>query len=185
MRILRVVLACALATSPVVAAPDDVPAPPTSPRLSELDAQVIAHLHAVNQLEIELGTMAQRNGSPPVKSYGEMLVADHTGLDVEVIALAKQKGLDPIPADATLSPAEQKDLAVTRAKLEAARGDAFDRPFLELVITDDDKELTTARSNLALVHDADLARMLTELQPTLRRHSEEARKLQSPLRAAR
>ncbi|HEY0250724.1 MAG TPA: DUF4142 domain-containing protein, partial [Kofleriaceae bacterium] len=92
-------------------------------QLSESDTQVVAHQHAVNQTEIDMGKLAQANGgSAGVKKYGGTLVKDHTSADQKLTVLAKGKGLAAIPSDTTQTEADKKDMADMTAKLKAEKG---------------------------------------------------------------
>ena len=50
-------------------------------KLSDADMAILAHLHHVNLMEIDIGKLAQTKGTAPVKRYGEMLVKDHQQAD--------------------------------------------------------------------------------------------------------
>src|SRR5215208_3381849 len=50
-------------------------------KLSDGDMKIVAHLHHVNQMEIDLGKLAQKSGTASVKSYAETLVSDHQSND--------------------------------------------------------------------------------------------------------
>src|SRR5882762_481250 len=50
-------------------------------KLSDGDVKIIAHVHHVNQMEIDLGKIAQRTGTASVKNYAETLERDHQSAD--------------------------------------------------------------------------------------------------------
>jgi putative membrane protein len=57
-------------------------------------SQLINKLHKVNQMEIEVGNLAQTHAkSPKVKQFGETIVKDHTKADKELMDLAKAEGI--------------------------------------------------------------------------------------------
>jgi putative membrane protein len=154
------------------------PANPAS-KLSDLDTQMVAHQHAVNQTEISMGKLAQANGSAAVKKYGATLVKDHTQGDKDITALAKKKGIATIPADMAMSEADKKDQADMTAKLKAMKkpGD-FDRMFLDMMSAAHDREITKIDADIAVVTDADLKAVLTKTKPVLQSHSDTAKSLQ-------
>ena len=58
------------------------------------DEMVLQQLHRTNLHEIQLGQLAQRNGSSAkVKQFGARLVRDHQAADKKVLATAKQIGI--------------------------------------------------------------------------------------------
>src|SRR5262245_28787516 len=59
-------------------------------KLSDGEIAILAHVHHVNQMEIELGKLAERRGTAGVKRYAEKLVRDHQTADKEVAAFAKK-----------------------------------------------------------------------------------------------
>lgn len=56
-----------------------------------------------------MGKFAQKNGTAKVKTYGAMLVKDHTAANKQVKALAKKKGIAKIPAEVPLTDIEKKE----------------------------------------------------------------------------
>ena len=153
------------------------PANPSS-KLSDLDTQMIAHQHAVNQTEIAMGKLAQANGSAAVKKYGATLVKDHTQGDKDMIALAKKKGITTIPADMAMSEADKKDQADMTAKMKGMKGAEFDRMFLDMMSAAHDREITKIDADIAVVTDPDLKAALTKTKPVLQSHSDTAKSLQ-------
>src|SRR5262245_11958594 len=111
------VLLVALAVAPAASADSQ-----KSSKLTPAELQVLAHDHAVNAMEIELGTTATRNSNrAAVREYGEMLVKDHTAYDAQLKALAKRTG-QTIPAEKP---------ATDALKLGRLRGSQFDALFLK------------------------------------------------------
>jgi len=179
MKIRSILFAFALGTSTLAVA-DSGTTTTSSAALSEIDAQVVAHLHAVDQLEIELGKLAQHNGTAPVKTYGQMLVKDHTAFDAKLVAFAKKHGVTSIPADESPSITEKNDLDAEKGKLETLHGSAFDQELLPMMAAAHDKEVVKANANIAVVSDGGLKMMLENVKPTLQKHADEARRLQAP-----
>src|SRR5262245_33402966 len=56
-------------------------------KLSDGDTKIVAHLHHVNKMEIDMGKLAEKNGTPTVKSYAMTLVTDHQSNDKDLTAL--------------------------------------------------------------------------------------------------
>jgi putative membrane protein len=58
------------------------------------DHALIVKIHKINQMEIELGQLAQRNSATAkVKSYGQQLVRDHQAADQKISTLAQSLGV--------------------------------------------------------------------------------------------
>jgi putative membrane protein len=185
MKIRSLLFACALASSPLAVADRSATPSSDSAKLSEVDTQIVAHLHAVDQLEIVLGKLAEQNGTAGVKNFGQMLVTDHTAFDVKLVAFAKQHGMPTIPADASQSAAGKTEMDAEKGKLAALHGVPFDHELLPMMAKAHDQELTKADANIAMVSDTELKSMLVTLKPTLQSHADEARRLQLPVTAGR
>src|SRR5512143_1631145 len=87
---------------PTLAVADDK-TPPTDKttdkayKLSADEVKIVAHLHHVNQTEIDAGKIAQKNGTAHVKSYSDTLEKDHKSADADLTAFAKKHGLKTLP----------------------------------------------------------------------------------------
>ncbi len=178
-------LLCAVALAlpaVAVAAPPgrNAPMAPTQ-KLSDLDTQMIAHQHAVNQTEIKLGKLAESNGTSAVRKYGAMLVKDHSQADRNITSLAHKKGVETIPKDAALTESDERDLAAQEAKLETMKGASFDRVFLDMMVTGHEREVTKITADIAVVTDRELRAMLQKIKPVLQHHEDAAKALQKTL----
>jgi len=181
LRTLAIIAALAL---PTIATADDTnTAKPTEKgaKLSASDVKIVAHLHHVNQMEIDLGKTAQKSGTAAVKSYSETLVSDHQSADKDLTSLAKQHGLGTIPADKPDTDAgkqEQKDMATTMARLKTLKGAEFDKEYLSMMVTGHEKEIAKIDLALAATTDPDLQTLLKSVRPVFQRHADQARELQ-------
>ncbi len=181
MKLRTILLVSALgASSIVLAGPTTTDTTTDHTKLADMDAQVVAHLHAVDMLEIDLGKLAQKNGTAAVKQYGQMLVKDHTAFDSKLTALANKHGMSTIPADDSQTPAEKTDMDTEKGKLATLKGSAFDQELLPMMKMAHDQEITKLDTNMSMVADATLKSMLIALKPTLQKHSDQAAKLQTP-----
>ena len=152
-----------------------------SAKLSDADVKLVAHLHHVNQMEIELGKLAQKSGTASVKSYGATLVTDHQTADKDLTAFANSHKLATIPADKPETEADKqdaKDMKTNMTKLKTLKAADFDREFLTMMATGHDKELTKIDTAMGTATDADLKTMLGTVKPVLQRHADQARDLQ-------
>jgi putative membrane protein len=152
-----------------------------SAKLSDGDSKIIAHLHHVNQMEIDLGKAAQKNGTASVKNYGSNLVTDHQMADKDLTAFAKAHKLATIPAEKPESDAdkqEAKEMTTQAAHLKMLKGADFDREFLSMMAAGHDKELAKIDVSMGAATDPDLQSMLKSVKPVLQRHADQARDLQ-------
>jgi putative membrane protein len=99
-------------------------------------SEVLSRIHATNQLEIEVGELAQKKGqSEEVRAYGDRLVRDHAVADGKILDLATKENvaiLEPTP----MSAEEKSNMAVHRElapKLQALSGTEFDNQFLSAI----------------------------------------------------
>ena len=151
-------VAVALMVAGVAAAADDT-------------ATVLGKLHHSNQMEIEMGKLAQEKGqSKDVKSFGKTLVTDHTAADKKVVALAKQEKIDL----ATAMPPMKTD---KMAPLKNAVGAEFDKAFATAMLEDHTKDVDEAKGARSVTTDAKLKALLDSTIPVLEKHRETAQKL--------
>lgn len=171
---------------PTLATADDMkkPAPAdkakASAKLVDEDLRLVAHVHHVNMMEIDMGKLAQKQGGDAVKKYGVALVKDHTDGDKDLTAFAKTKGVAKIPADVPATDAakrEADDMMAKMADLKKLKGAEFDRQFLVLMQSGHEAEVGKLTAALPAIQDADLKTKMTDLQPVLQRHADTAREL--------
>ncbi|HEY1813662.1 MAG TPA: DUF4142 domain-containing protein [Kofleriaceae bacterium] len=149
-----------------------------SARLENQEARIVAHVHAVDQLEMELGKLAQSNGTSSVKAYGRMVANDHMTFDKKLVAFANHRGISTIPADDMVAAGDKTDIDTEKGKLQALKGAAFDREFLPFMKTAHDNEIDKLDKNMGDIHDPELKTMLETLKPQLQHHADEAQRLE-------
>ncbi|HEY1817309.1 MAG TPA: DUF4142 domain-containing protein [Kofleriaceae bacterium] len=183
MRTTTLLFACVLAGSSLVSAEPTVRSSPLDEyaRLSEVDTQIIARLHAVDQRAAELGAFAVQQGTPDVKTYGETFAADHRAFDDKLVELAHNHGMYTIPEDDSLTPGAKVELDTETGKLSKLDGMAFDRELLPFMAKSDDDELVKFEANIAMVTDPALKALLEDFRPTLQKDADDARRLQRPM----
>lgn len=156
-------------------------------KLSDAEIKVIAHLHHVNQMEINLGQEAEKAGTARIRDYARMLVSEHQSADKDLTAFAKAHKLNTIPADKPTTDAERqddKDTTTALAHLKTLKGADFDKEFLNIAVTSHDKELAKIDAEMSSVTDPDLKNILQTVKPMLQRHADQARDLQKSPQAA-
>ncbi len=150
-------------------------------KLSDSELNVMAHVHAVNQLEIDAAKLAEKKGSTqPIKSYAKMIVKDHEQSDRDLNSLAKKHD-QKIAKESATNEADQKEISDARSELDRMKNlksADFDREFLQFMVDSHDKELAKIDSEVGQVQDPRLSQMIKDLKPVLQRHADEARNLQ-------
>jgi putative membrane protein len=156
-------------------------------KLSAADTKVIAHLHHVNQMEIELSKLAQKSSNTQIKNYASTIVTDHQSADKDLMAFAKSHKLANIPADKPDSETDRqadKDMTTAVAHLKTLKGAEFDKEYLNMMVSGHDKELAKIDVSAGSANDPDLQSMLKSLKPVLQRHADQARDLQKSPQAS-
>jgi putative membrane protein len=155
--------------------------PAKAEKLKPQELQVMAHYHAVNKMEIDLGNAAAKKATrTEVKDYGKMLVEEHGKADKELLALAKKSG-QVIPAEKPADATEKKEMADQKAdatKLKTLKGADFEREYLRMMVQGHQKELDKLDANIAKAENADLVQSLKDKKAVLEHHRDEAKKLQ-------
>ena len=120
--------------------------------------------------EIMLGQLAQqKGGSDKVKSFGQMLVDDHTKAKQEASDVAGKLGVQP-PAD----PAQEaKD---ENAKLSKMSGDDFDKEFASYMVKDHLKDIAMFQDE-AKADQGPAGQLAGKTVPTLEKHLKVAQSL--------
>jgi putative membrane protein len=125
----------------------------------------------INLAEISVGNLAEKNGgSDDVKSFGKMLVDDHTASNTKATSLAQANGITP-PTEPN---AEEKKMHDELAKLS---GTEFDREFAKAMVKGHEDAI--AKFEAASKGDDDVAKFAQETLPTLQEHLKTAQSLAS------
>ncbi len=121
--------------------------------------------------EAHVGQLAQEQASAQgVKDFAQMLVTDHTGDYNQVTALGTKvnatipKGLDA---------AHDKMIA----PLGKLKGAAFDRKFIQEMISGHEKAIAEYKKEAADAQNADVKAYATQVLPTLQKHLDAAKDL--------
>jgi len=150
-------------------------------KLSDDDKSMMDHEHAVNQVEIQMGKMAQtKSTTAGVKDYGKALVKDHLKADDDLTSLAKKRsytiGKDKPKTDA--DKATMKDDENEMAKLATLKGADFDREFLATMLAAHEREMAKLDTFISSAGDADLKTTFENVKPVMQKHVDTAKELQ-------
>jgi putative membrane protein len=150
-------------------------------RLGTAELQTLAHVHGVNQMEMDMGKLAEKAGTTQaIKEYGAMLVKDHGQNDKDLMALARKHG-QVVPKEMITDPNDKqqaKDDMQMAAKLKKETGADFDRDFLAMMIGGHERELAKIDTSIGEAQAGDLVSFLKDLKPVLQHHLDKARDLQ-------
>lgn len=126
-----------------------------------------------NMAEVEMGKLAQSQGqSEQVKSFGAMLVQDHTDANTKAMDAARQLGVTPPYGPSKKQMADHDRLA----KLSGAK---FDQQFATFMVTDHKKDIAEyTKESKMKTQDAAVTYASAAL-PTLKKHLESAQSLTS------
>lgn len=117
-------------------------------------------------MEVELGKLAQTNGSSPqVKEFGRMMVTDHTKANTELKAVAKAKNIT-IPT----TPAEKQQKNID--DLKAKKGADFDKDYIDLMVSDHKEDISKFEDESNNGKDTQVKAFATKTLPVLKKHLE-------------
>ncbi len=114
--------------------------------------------------EVQLGQMAaQKGASDEVRQFGQKMVDDHTKANQDLMQVASNKGWTlPTALDAK----HQADVD----KLSALTGDAFDRAYVKMMVSDHKKDVGEFQKESTSGADADVKSFAARTLPTLQEH---------------
>ncbi len=123
-----------------------------------------------NLAEMQMGKLAQeKGGTDAVRSFGQMLVTDHSSANEKATAMAQQLGVAP-PTEPS---SKQKD---TYDKLSKLSGKTFDREFAKMMVEDHRKDVKEFEEEAGKKGDP-AAQYASETLPVLQKHLKEAETL--------
>jgi putative membrane protein len=138
-------------------------APNTSAKVNA-DQTFVMKTANVGMAEVELGTLAmQKSAKSEVKQFGQMMVDDHTKAGEELKALAGQKGI-AWPSD--LDAAHK----ATRDKLSKLTGEAFDRAYMDAMVSGHRAAAQEFKAESQSGKDPDVKAWAAKTLPTIEMH---------------
>jgi putative membrane protein len=155
--------------------------------LPEADRNFVLNAADGGMFEVMAGQMAVAKGdsvrtgmvmatdSMTIKSFGQMMITDHTKANNELKAMADDKDVD-LPT--TLSSAKQQKLD----SLSAASGAGFNLMYAKMMVSAHRETISLFETEASNGQDNDLKSWASATLPTLRHHLEMAEMLQTPTR---
>lgn len=125
--------------------------------------------------EVELGKVAQQNAqSQQVKEFGARMVQDHSKANDQLQSIAQQKGVQ-LPQQLDSEHQQMRD------RLAGLHGDAFDRAYMKMMVTDHDKDSKAFRKEAQNGHDRDLKKFARETLNVIEQHDQLAHNVEHQL----
>lgn len=116
-----------------------------------------------NLQEVSAGKLAvQKAGAPDVKSFGQMMITDHSGGERMLLQLANAQGIQ-LPAAATATP--PGDLSLSKAS-----GDEFDRMYIHSMLSGHRATVTMFQNYAVTGKDPQVRAFARQMLPTLKAH---------------
>jgi putative membrane protein len=144
-------------------------------KASTADMDFAKKVAAGGAAEVEVTTLAeQKAGASDVKELASRLHTDHMKANDELKKIASQKGWT-LPTEPT---ADQK---AKKEKLEKLSGSAFDKGFVDMMVTNHRANIPNFEREASKGSDADLKQFASSTIPTLKEHLDMAQKVQKSL----
>ncbi len=127
-------------------------------------------------MEVQLGELAQRNGSSAaVKDFGKMMVTDHGKANDELKALAQQKNI-------TLPTSMSSDKQKMYDDLAKKTGKDFDKAYADHMVKDHKKDIDEFKEEAQDGKMPELKSWASEKVPTLEMHLQKAQAMQDAVK---
>lgn len=172
-RSVRLLLGAALFAAPVIASAQTPPPPPPAEAKTTADAYVAASgksdLYEINSSQVAL----QKSQNPAVKKFAQMMIDHHQKTTAATMKAAQKAGLNPPP------PALDPGATASINELQTASGADFDRLYLGQQVPAHQAALDLQQSYAAGGDKAPLKANAKTTAPIVKRHLDQATKLQS------
>lgn len=127
-------------------------------------------------MEVQLGELAQKNGAnAQVKSFGKMMVDDHTKANNELKALAAKKN---ITLPATMSNDNQEMYNDMMKKT----GTDFDKAYVDHMVDDHEDDVEMFRKQSMDAADPDIKAFAAKTLPTLEMHLQKIKEIKAMMK---
>ena len=138
-------------------------------QLSSSDKKFINEAAQGGMAEVQLGQLALKQASSPtVKKYAQHMIDEHTKVNKELMALAKQKGVTPPKA---IAPKHEK----LKAKLSGLSGTSFDQTYMkEAGVTAHTEQAALFERQAQQGQDPNLKAFAAKTLPAVQKHLQQA-----------
>ncbi|MEJ8757696.1 DUF4142 domain-containing protein [Pontibacter sp. H259] len=150
---------------------EDTPQEDTQDDLSEFMTEAASG----GMMEVELGNLVQQKAQhADVKSFGQMMVTDHTKANDELKALAGAKNI-------VLPDSMGKDHMDHITELRNKTGADFDKAYINLMVEDHQEDIEEFEEAARELQDADAKAFANKTLTTLRQHHDRAKQIKETL----
>lgn len=172
----QILRAAALLTLAAIAAPAESAGPS--------DAQIAAIVVTANQVDIDAGRLADmQTRSAEVKSFAELMIRDHTGVNKAATDLVQKLHVTPEPNPTSES--LQKGGDQNLAALKKLSGSAFDKAYIDHEVAYHQAVIDAIDQTLIPnAHNAELKALLVKVRPGFVAHLDHAKEVQAGLAKA-
>jgi len=174
-------LSTVLAASAMIAGAAMVHAKTQAPN----DAQIASIVVTANQVDIDAGNLAKsKAANADVKSFAQMMVTDHTGVNKQATELVTKLKVTPEdnPTSQSLKSGGEKNVA----NLKGLTGAAFDKAYIDHEVAYHQQVLDAVDKTLIPnAKNAELKALLVKVRPAFVAHLDKAKSIQSSLGAGK
>ena len=133
-------------------------------RLKTADSNFADKAAQGGMAEVELGKMATQHAqNAKVKQFGQRMVDDHTKINDQLKSIATNKALT-LPASLDSKDESEKN------KLSSLQGEAFDKAYMEDMVSDHEKDIADFQHEANHGDDPDIKAFAQKTLPTLQTH---------------
>lgn len=147
------------------------------------DAQIAAIVVTANQVDIDAGRLADtQTHSAEVKSFAELMIRDHTGVNQAATDLQKLRVTpEPNPTSESLQKGGEQNLAA----LKKLSGSAFDKAYIDHEVAYHQAVIDAIDQTLIPnAQNAELKALLVKVRPGFVAHLDHAKEVQADLAKA-
>jgi putative membrane protein len=177
----RIILASAVALAVPVLSGSPVLSPAALAAPAATPTETFVTTVAISDMfEVEAGRLAaSKAANAKVKSFGQMMVDDHSKTTNDLKAL-----IDDKKVEAKLPASLDQDHQAKLDKLKDLSGDAFDRAYIPTQVSGHEKAVDLFQNYADTGENADLKQWAQKTLPTLKGHLDEAKQLSSEIKMA-
>jgi putative membrane protein len=148
---------------------------PAPTQISEVERGLLWKLSEANLAERQLANIAtQRAANQNVRAFARRMVDDHSAANDELTKLEAQKG---VALPTALDPGHQE----LRQRLVKLSGSAFDRTFMDAMVTDHNDTVGTLDRLVRTAQDAAVRSYAEKTLETIRQHQAQAKDIRARL----
>ena len=147
--------------------------------VGETDRQFMMEAASGGMMEVELGRIASQSASHDrVKSFGNMMVQDHTNANNELKAIASGKN---VMLPDSMMTKHREHLEMMRNK----SGKEFDRAYMNMMVQDHNQDVSNFQKASNSAQDADLKGFASKTLPILQMHLDSAKAINTAVKGGK